>query len=72
MNKHLDYIGLNVKKARLAAGMTQEDLAREAEISSSIVSRLETGRTMVSVERLAEFALILDVHIQDFFVEDEQ
>ena len=61
MHNFYDFIGENVKLIRLAAGYTQEGLARELDVSLSVISRLETGRTMVSIERMLEIAQILGV-----------
>ena len=66
-----NYIGTNIKKARLKAGYTQESLAEQIDVSSSVVSRLETGRTMVSVAKLQEIADVLDTFIGYFFITPE-
>ncbi len=70
MKNYYMFIGRNVKKARKAAGMTQEDLAWTLDVSLSTISRLECGRTMVSIERLMEIAQILNVFAGDLLKYD--
>lgn len=60
-------IGENIKQARLRAGYTQEKLAEKIDVSLSVISRLETGRTMVSVAKLQKIARILDTPVGTFF-----
>lgn len=55
------YIGENIKRARIKAGFTQEKLAERIDVSLSVISRLETGRTMVSVSKLLRIARVLNV-----------
>ena len=55
------YIGENIKRARIKAGFTQEKLAERIDASLSVISRLETGRTMVSVSKLLRIARVLNV-----------
>jgi transcriptional regulator with XRE-family HTH domain len=42
--------------ARLAAGLTQEQLAEKMETSQSTIARLESGRTMPSGRTLSRYA----------------
>lgn len=58
-------IGKRVQLARLNASLTQEQLAEKANVSSSFISRLETGKVLPSIERLYMLAEILDVGLQD-------
>ena len=58
-------IGKRVAEARTQAGMKQEMLAEKLGISASALSRLETGRDMVSLQRLLDIANILNVGLQD-------
>lgn len=54
------YIGENIKRARISAGYTQEKLAEKIDVSLSVISRLETGRTMVSLEKLLRIIHVLN------------
>lgn len=69
MQNYFAFIGHNIQLARIGAGYTQEALACELDISTSVISRLETGRTMVSVTRLMEIAQVLGVFAGDLLRE---
>ena len=60
-------IGENIKQARLKAGYTQEKLAEKIDVSLSVISRLETGRTMVSVAKMQRIAKVLNTPVGTFF-----
>ena len=59
----VDYhlIGERLKKARLAKGLTQENLAESLNISIAYLSRIETGTTKVNLKRLSEICKLLDI-----------
>lgn len=73
MNKK---IGLRLKEARLKAGLTQEQLAEYANLSCSLISRLERGKVMVSLEKLVELSELLNIGLEfllcDLFVNDSE
>ena len=49
-------IGTNLRRLRLAAGLTQEGLAEAADVANATISRIERGRLVPSLklaERLA-------------------
>ena len=69
MRSYYDFIGSNVKQVRLNAGYTQEGVAHELDISVGTISRLETNRSMVSIERMLEIAHILEVASGDILNE---
>ncbi len=54
-------LGVNVRKLRLAAGLTQEQLAAEAGMERSYVSDLERGTRNPSVTALGRLAEALEV-----------
>jgi len=54
-------IGLNLKKARLKAGKTQEEVANASGIHVSYYSRIERGVVNPSVEVLESIAKCLKV-----------
>lgn len=62
-------IGAEIKKVRLKNSLTQEELAELAELSLSCISRLETGKTMVSVEKLYRISKILNTTIDSLIEE---
>ncbi len=50
-------VGENIRRVRLAAGMTQEELAERSGFSQQYISSLERGRrnpTIVSIYELAQ------------------
>jgi transcriptional regulator with XRE-family HTH domain len=55
--------GAAVREARLAAGMTQDDLAGRAGIDRKTVSRLETGAYAPAFDRLLPVAVALEVRL---------
>lgn len=58
----LDYklMGERLKKARIKKGYTQEKLAEIMKVSIAYVSRIETGKTHISLKRLNELCIVLD------------
>lgn len=60
-------VNLNLKKIRLAKGVTQLHLAKKMNISSMAYSRMESGETKIDVERLKIIAIALGVEIEVFF-----
>jgi len=53
-------IGERLKDARLKKGFTQEKLAETMKLSIAYISRVETGKTHISLKRLNELCSILD------------
>lgn len=65
-------IGLNIRKARKAKNMTQEQLTAKLQIYDCDVSRgtlakIEAGIRHISVEELKAVKEILDMSYEDFF-----
>lgn len=58
-------LGENVRKARKAKGLSQEDLALEAEMKRSYVSDLERGTRNPSVRAVGRLASALNVEPAD-------
>lgn len=56
-------LGANLKAARTALGITQEQAAARAGISAEFFGRLERGRAMASVSTLLKLAAALNVSI---------
>jgi transcriptional regulator with XRE-family HTH domain len=51
----------NLRRLRHARGLSQDDLAYEAEISRSYLSQLEKGAYYASLKIVGKLALVLDV-----------
>lgn len=58
-------LGENIKKARIAAGKTQEGLAQLVNTTKSAISRYEQGKRQPSLVMLTTIACVLDVRIED-------
>jgi transcriptional regulator with XRE-family HTH domain len=54
-------IGPKIRELRQAAGLTQEDLAHEASISTSTLSRIERGAFQPRLDTLGKLAQALGV-----------
>lgn len=65
-------VGLRVKEARVARGLTQEALADLVGRTVEAVSNIERGRTFPTIETLEQLGRHLDVPIQQFFEDVEQ
>ena len=57
----------NLKKFRLAKGLTQEQVADKLNVNSQTVSRWECGTTLPDVLTLPELALLYEVTVDDFY-----
>jgi transcriptional regulator with XRE-family HTH domain len=60
-------VAQNLRSLRVAAGVSQENLAVDAEIDRTYVSRLERGLENPTVAVLERLAQALDVPITRFF-----
>ncbi len=63
----MDNLGSHLKGARLRAGLSLRELARQAELSPSFISQIENGKSQPSVATLYMFAQTLNVSIDEFF-----
>lgn len=54
-------IGANLRRAREALGLTQQDVADQLSTSRPLISFYESGDTTVSLEHLMRLAKILDI-----------
>lgn len=62
-------IGWNLRRLRVAQGLSQERLALSASIDRSYVGRVERGEENVTVSTLEALAVALDVQVSDLFSE---
>ena len=60
-------IGGKIKAVRLAASMTQEQLARKLGVSAQAVSKWESGTNMPDIQILPELSVIFGVTIDSLF-----
>ncbi len=61
LQKMLPALCLRIRKIREAKDLKQEEIAHSLEISQKAYSKIETGATKLSVERLIEIAQVLEV-----------
>jgi transcriptional regulator with XRE-family HTH domain len=62
-------IGWNLRRLRVAKGLSQEKLALEASIDRSYVGRIERGMENVTVSALDALANVLEVKVAELFAE---
>jgi transcriptional regulator with XRE-family HTH domain len=62
-------IGWNLRRLRVARGLSQERLAFEADIDRSYVGRVERGGENVTVATLEALAEVLSVNVSELFAE---
>lgn len=62
-------IGANVRRLRLAAGMSQEELAARVGVEQFYISGLEAGRRNPTVKTIWSVAQALDVKVGVLFEE---
>ncbi len=60
-------LGKNIRRLRLAKGLTIEDLALANELSRGYVSELENGKKLPSLDMLEKIAVALKVDIKELF-----
>ena len=60
-------IGKYIQRERIRKGLTQEQLAELTGISWSAISRFETGKTMLSVERILKITDALEIGVEVVF-----
>ncbi|MGJ8722660.1 MAG: helix-turn-helix domain-containing protein [Salinibacterium amurskyense] len=65
MLNELDQVGPRLRAARHERGLTLEDAARQAQMSPSTLSRLESGKRQASLELLVPLTRQLGIRIDD-------
>lgn len=63
----MDHLGQRLKDVRVRAGLTLRELARQAEVSPSLISQIENGKSQPSVATLYSFSRVLDVSVDELF-----
>lgn len=61
MDQQLQEIGTRLKQARLAKKMSQPQLAEAANISTSFLSNIETGRQTMNIKTLIDLTDVLNI-----------
>ena len=65
--KFLASLGARIKEIRLKKNMTQNELAMLCNFEKASMSRIESGRTNITVLTLKKIGKSLDVHLVEFF-----
>lgn len=65
--KELKLFGMRIKDLRMVRKLSQEQLAKRADISSKYMSRIEMGQHYPSFDILKKLANALNVDLKDFF-----
>lgn len=68
----LKALGKRIRQFRLMKGWTQEDLGSRLDMEYQNVSRLERGLTSPSYITLILLASILEIEIQELFVDSKE
>ncbi|HDR7875929.1 helix-turn-helix transcriptional regulator [Bacillus paranthracis] len=63
---------IKLRKVRIEKGFSQNELAKQAEVSQSHISEIESGIKNVGVEVLIKLATVLGVQITDLIGEEEE
>jgi transcriptional regulator with XRE-family HTH domain len=67
----MDGLGARLKELRQRAGLSLRELARQADVSPSLVSQIENGKSRPSVSTLYTFARLLHVPVDELFDAEE-
>jgi len=68
----IEDIGRKIKDLRLAADLTQGELAERADLTDGFISQIERGRTSISIDSLKQILDVLNISLSDFFREEER
>ena len=72
--KELDYkmLGKRIKKARMEKGITQEELSTKCNCSVTHLSKIENGKTKVSLDLFHDIIVILDKSFGELFMDQDK
>ncbi|MEQ1725888.1 MAG: helix-turn-helix transcriptional regulator [Sphingopyxis sp.] len=63
-----EVLATNLKRFRLAAGLSQEELAHRAHLDRTYVSSLERGRYSASIDKIESLSLALGIEASELLV----
>ena len=63
-------IGQNIKDLRLAAELTQSELADRAQLTKGFISQVENDQTSISLDSLVDILEALGLSLGEFFSEN--
>src|ERR1700710_2539455 len=68
----MEDLGRRLKEVRVRAGLTLRELARQADVSPSLISQIENGKSQPSVATLYTFSRLLHVSVDELFEDPVQ
>lgn len=60
----MSVLGDNIKKYRVAAGLTQHEIAKILEVTDMTISRYETGQREPNIDTLIELSHLFNINIE--------
>lgn len=69
VRKTRSHIAANVRRLRKAKGLSQEALGEQASFHRTYVSQLERCKTNISIDRLEDLAVILEIELVDLILQ---
>jgi transcriptional regulator with XRE-family HTH domain len=59
--EQINHIALKIREIRVSKNMTIQDLAYKCDVERSNMSRIETGRTNLTIKTLCKICTALDI-----------
>lgn len=69
-SKYTKLVGLNIKLARIKAGLKQEQLAEKADLSRETIGSIERGEKSPTVQTVGAIADALGIDMYKLFIFD--
>lgn len=66
------FIGEKIKSLRLAAELTQSELADRAQLTKGFISQIENDQTSISLDSLVDILDALGINLSEFFDESQE
>ncbi len=60
-------LGLRIKELRIKKNISQKDLAMECNFEKASMSRIESGKTNITILTLYKIMTALEADVKDFF-----
>ena len=65
------HVGEKIRTFRIVSGLTQEDLGKKIGVTFQQIQKYEKGQNNISLSRLHNIALAMNIDIVDFFHKEE-
>ena len=70
-SQHYKKVGQNIRRIRESKNLSQQELADRCNFEKSNMSRIEAGRTNLTLKTILTISNVLSVPIKDIFVFEE-